>query len=57
MLRYVLEQIGIHPNEDELAELYRVHIAERRDSDCEDMSVLQARLAEQLSPALSTSGV
>ncbi|MDT0260430.1 LeuA family protein [Jatrophihabitans lederbergiae] len=53
VLRYLLEQIDVHPDEEQLAELYRIHIAERVDGDCEDMSVVQARLAAELSPAYS----
>lgn len=48
VLRYVLDQIGVSVGEPELAELYRVHIAERSGSDCEDLGSLQRRLTEEL---------
>jgi 2-isopropylmalate synthase len=48
VLRYVLDQIGVSVGEAELAELYRVHIAERSGSDCEDLTSLQRRLSAEL---------
>jgi 2-isopropylmalate synthase len=48
VLRYVLGQIGVSVGDAELAELYRVHIAERTGSDCEDLASLQRRLTEEL---------
>jgi 2-isopropylmalate synthase len=48
VLRYVLGQIGVSVGETELAELYRVHIAERSGGDCEDLASLQRRLTEEL---------
>lgn len=44
VLRYLLDELGIEANEDELTELYRVHIAERPGGDCEDIGVLRERL-------------
>ncbi len=46
VLRYVLDQSGFEVDDAELAELYRVHIAERTGSDCEDLESLRQRLAQ-----------
>ncbi|MFF7727253.1 LeuA family protein [Streptomyces sp. NPDC008001] len=51
VLRHLLDRIGVETTEEELAELYRVHIAERVGGDCEDLEVLQERLAKILKPA------
>ena len=48
VLRHVLDQAGIEVGDAELAELYRVHIAERDGSDCEDLESLERRLARAL---------
>ncbi|MDX3455869.1 pyruvate carboxyltransferase [Streptomyces sp. ME02-8801-2C] len=48
VLRHLLEQLSVQVGEDELDELYRVHIAERAQGDCEDLSVVRERLARDL---------
>jgi 2-isopropylmalate synthase len=48
VLRHILDRIGIEVDEAQLDELYRVHIAERVGGDCEDISVVAARLATTL---------
>ncbi|MGW2562110.1 LeuA family protein [Streptomyces sp. NPDC001514] len=48
VLRHILDELRIAVSDEELTELYRVHIAEREGGDCEDISVLKYRLAEEL---------
>lgn len=48
VIRHVVDELGIEVDEAELSELYRIHVAERPGGDCEDISVLKARLAESL---------
>lgn len=48
VLRHLIEQLDAQVDEAELDELYRVHIAEREQGDCEDLSVVRARLAREL---------
>jgi 2-isopropylmalate synthase len=48
VLRHILDELGIAVSEEELAGLYRAHIAERTGGDCEDISVVKARLAREL---------
>ncbi|WP_443075859.1 LeuA family protein [Streptomyces sp. TRM 70351] len=48
VLRHLLERIGVEVDEERLSELYRVHVAERTGGDCEDLSVLEKRLAVEL---------
>lgn len=48
VLRHLLDQLGVDVDDDELAELYRTHIAERVSGDCEDLAVVRARLAASL---------
>ncbi|WP_410674181.1 LeuA family protein [Amycolatopsis sp. cmx-4-68] len=55
VLRHVLEELGVDVTDDKLNELYRVHISERVEGDCDDLSVIKARLAAELAPALSGS--
>ncbi len=55
VLRHLLDEMGVHATDAELGELYRVHIAERLDGDCDDLSVLRERLAGALAPALTAS--
>ncbi|MGP3999340.1 LeuA family protein [Streptomyces sp. 8N706] len=58
VLRYLLDRIGVEVDDDQLSELYRIHIAEREGGDCEDLEVLEARLAAELknpAPALADS--
>ncbi|MFH9075240.1 LeuA family protein [Streptomyces alboflavus] len=50
VLRHLLDQLGLDVTQEELAELYRVHIAERTGGDCEDLDVLKERLAKELGP-------
>ncbi|WP_441250133.1 LeuA family protein [Kitasatospora sp. McL0602] len=48
VLRHLLDQIGVEVDDVELAELYRVHIAERTGGDCEDLEVVKERLTREL---------
>lgn len=48
VLRHMLKQIGVEVDDEQLAELYRVHIADHPLGDCEDLSVVQERLAREL---------
>ncbi|WP_354640883.1 LeuA family protein [Kitasatospora camelliae] len=48
VLRHLLEQIGVEVDDERLAELYRVHIAERAGGDCEDLEIVKERLAREL---------
>ncbi|WP_371493602.1 hypothetical protein OG871_01030 [Kitasatospora sp. NBC_00374] len=48
VLRHLLDQLGVEVDNERLAELYRVHIAERTGADCEDLAVVKARLAREL---------
>ncbi|MFK0193989.1 LeuA family protein [Kitasatospora sp. NPDC090308] len=50
VLRHLLEQLGLEPDDARLEELYRVHIAERTDGDCEDLEVIKERLRQELLP-------
>ncbi|MDV9170879.1 pyruvate carboxyltransferase [Streptomyces sp. W16] len=52
VLRHVLTELGLEMDEFRLNEIYREFIAERVDGDCEDISVVRARLAADLAPAL-----
>ncbi|WP_371478722.1 LeuA family protein [Kitasatospora sp. NBC_00315] len=55
VLRHLLDQLGIEVDDEQLGELYRVHIAERAGGDCEELDVVRDRLADQLrsqTPAL-----
>lgn len=56
VLRYMLDQLGIEVDDEQLAELYRVHITERPGADCEDMSIVQQRLATELRAARTLVG-
>lgn len=44
----MLGELGLRVGEQELAELYRVHVSERVDGDCEDLQVVKQRLAREL---------
>jgi 2-isopropylmalate synthase len=48
VLRHLLGQLGVEADAELLNELYRVHIAERVGSDCEDLDVVRDRLAAEL---------
>jgi 2-isopropylmalate synthase len=48
VLRHVIDQLGIEVDDERLAELYRVHIAERTGGDCEDLEVIKDRLSREL---------
>jgi 2-isopropylmalate synthase len=48
VLRHILDDLGIETDDKQLDELYRVHITERPGSDCEDLSVVRDRLAQEL---------
>jgi 2-isopropylmalate synthase len=50
VLRYLLSQLGITVDENRLAELYRVHVAERTGGDAEDLELVKQRLAKELLP-------
>ena len=55
VLRHLLEQLDVQVDDEQLGELYRVHIAEREGGDCEDLETVKARLARELTrvPALA----
>ncbi|MFE2187049.1 LeuA family protein [Streptomyces sp. NPDC059455] len=48
VLRHLLDQLGAEVDEERLAELYRVHIAERPGGDCENIAVVKERIAASL---------
>jgi 2-isopropylmalate synthase len=48
VLRYLIDQLGVDVDDDQLSELYRRHIAERPGGDCEDLEVLKDRLRREL---------
>ncbi|MEW2395749.1 pyruvate carboxyltransferase [Streptomyces sp. NPDC046862] len=48
VLRHILDELHIDVSEEELVELYQVHIAERTGGDCEDIGVVRDRLAREL---------
>ncbi|THA29975.1 pyruvate carboxyltransferase [Streptomyces sp. A1277] len=48
ILRHMLEQIGADVDEERFDQLYRTHISEREGVDCEDLSLVQERLAREL---------
>ncbi|GAA1276904.1 hypothetical protein GCM10009677_33480 [Sphaerisporangium rubeum] len=50
VLRHILSRIGVEVSDDKLEELYRRHITERPGADCEDITVLERRLAAELVP-------
>ena len=52
VLRHILDELEIVVSEEDLAGLYRTHIAERTGGDCEDISVVKARLARELKTRL-----
>lgn len=54
VLRHLLDELGIHADDAQLAELYRVHIADRVDGDCDDLAVLRGRLAAELTPSAAS---
>ncbi|WP_432721115.1 hypothetical protein R0381_002690 [Jeongeupia wiesaeckerbachi] len=51
VLRHLLDQLGAEVDEQHLDALYRTYITDRREGDCEDLHVLQARLREALAIA------
>jgi len=55
VLRHLIEQLDVRVDEAELDELYRVHIAEREQGDCEDLAVVRERLARELRTRLSVA--
>ncbi|MEW2164753.1 pyruvate carboxyltransferase [Streptomyces sp. NPDC007084] len=48
VLRHLLAELGLPVDTDTVDEIYRVYIAERVESDCEDLSVLRRRLEADL---------
>ncbi|MEU3524261.1 pyruvate carboxyltransferase [Streptomyces sp. NPDC038707] len=48
VLRHLVAGLGVTVTEDELEELYRVHVSERLDGDCEDLAVVRERVARDL---------
>ncbi|RLL69278.1 pyruvate carboxyltransferase [Streptomyces sp. Z26] len=48
VLRHLLAEMRVEVGEEELEALYRRHITERSGGDCEDISVLRGRLAEEM---------
>jgi 2-isopropylmalate synthase len=48
VLRYMLGQIGVDVDDEQLEELYRVHIEQRPGGDCEDLSTVRERLEREL---------
>ncbi|MDQ0794226.1 LeuA family protein [Streptomyces sp. B1I3] len=53
VLRHLLGEMGLQIDDSKLNEIYREYIAERVESDCEDISVLRERLAADLAPVPS----
>ncbi|MFD3536483.1 LeuA family protein [Streptomyces sp. NPDC058664] len=53
VLRHLLDDMNLRVDEFKLNEIYREYIAERVESDCEDISVLRERLAADLAPVPS----
>ncbi len=51
VLRHLLDQLGMNVDDERLAELYRVHVAEREEGDCETLETVRDRLALELTPA------
>lgn len=47
ILRHMLERIGVQPDDAQIEDLYRRHISDRA-GDCEDLEVVQQRLAEDV---------
>jgi 2-isopropylmalate synthase len=56
VLRHILDNLGARVTDAELENLYRRHVAERPGGDCEDLSVVQARIAAELSVAPASVG-
>jgi len=50
VLRHLLGQLGLEVDDAQLTELYRIHVAERVDGDCEPLEIVRERLAKELSP-------
>lgn len=48
VLRHMLDQIGHEVDDEELDVLYRRYVSEREGADCEDLAVVQQRLALEL---------
>lgn len=48
VLRHLLDELGFEVGQNELDALYRTHITDRREGDCEDLRVLRERLRDQL---------
>lgn len=48
VLRHLLDTMGVHIDDERMEALYRRHISERTGGDCEDISVLRRRLADEL---------
>ncbi|MFB6788140.1 LeuA family protein [Streptomyces olivaceus] len=55
VLRHLVGELGATVSDDELDKLYRIHIEERSDGDCEDIGVVKARLAADLAPAAAVA--
>ena len=56
VLRHLLTDLDLDVDNEKLDEIYREYIAERIESDCEDISMLRERLAADLVPATSGAG-
>jgi 2-isopropylmalate synthase len=54
VLRHLIDQLGVEVDDAKLAELYRVHVAERVGGDAEDLEVVKQRLAQELTPVLAS---
>lgn len=57
VLRFVLDRIGVKVDDEQLGRLYHTHIASRVNGDCDDLEVLQERLARELATSGSAAGV
>ncbi|MET9578872.1 LeuA family protein [Streptomyces sp. DT199] len=60
VLRHLLDELGVSLDEDAVDDLYRRHVLNRPDGDCEDISALRERLGEELArrePGRATSCV
>jgi 2-isopropylmalate synthase len=47
VLRFLIDQLGVATDDDELEALYRELISNRQESDCEDLEQLRKRLASK----------
>jgi 2-isopropylmalate synthase len=56
VLRHLLDEIGVEVDDEQMAQLYRVHIAEHPGGDCADLATVRERLASDLLPSRLPAG-